>query len=791
MKKLNNMIFVSTFISTLALFLMFFFNNAQAFKPTSRIAVKAIKEAVQTNIHQALKPALTIKSRYSKSMISVKYSNNGQYFVTLSNNGSGQLWNNQTGQKIQNIRVSQDSIMSLAFSINSTSILSGGQKGMLYFWNINKNMIVNSFRAHSDLISSLIEIPHQGWLSASYDGSIKLWDIHSKTLKQTFAANGGAVFSIAVNKRGDRLVSGHDDGKIRVWNLLTSQKIITIDGGGGKVYSLALSSDDVVAAGLESGEVRLWNFITGRKISSEKRHDASVIAVAISNDSTYLVTGGEDNSVKISLLGKEVDTVLYGHEGTINSICFTGNDDFFLTASADKTVRLWSWKKEKELARLIVMLDGWAVITPEGFFDGTLDGETEDRLQYIMWNVGDMSFGIDGFMEKYYEPSLLGQILDGRSIFKEKPVAENISEGFQLPPLMKISAASLSESNKTKINNRILVIVEAVDQGGGVDEIRLYHNDKAVSDMYIKSSIRQEDKEKRQVKKYELDLVDGNNSFMAVGFSKNRIESIPVKTSTEYSLPLEHVETKLHLVSIGINKYKNPAFDLNFAVTDAKGVLQGITENQSKVFDVYNYYELYDGEANKSAILDVFNSLTNLPPQDTVILYLAGHGNIYNNQWYFIPYDLYNPNNYDNLVKKGISSLQLQNMITDIGARKVVLLIDCCKAGAVMNVFHDQKVFAILSRRAGIHIGAAATNEQKAIELKDLKHGIFTYAFLNGVSGEADNKPTDGNITIKEILNYIKAKMPELVKKHATPHQDPVINSIGMDFHIASPKQDI
>lgn len=35
---------------------------------------------------------------------------------------------------------------------------------------------------------------------------------------------------------------------------------------------------------------------------------------------------------------------------------------------------------------------------------------------------------------------------------------------------------------------------------------------------------------------------------------------------------------------------------------------------------------------------------------------------------------------------------------------------------------------------------ASTNQEQLAAELKDLKHGIFTYAIINGLKGEADLK---------------------------------------------------
>ena len=778
--------YLFSIVAVAAIFFLTVSDYAIAFRSVSRAAVRSIKSAVSQNIKQAVKPSFNVRSRYSKSMLSIAFSRNGQYFATVSGNGSAQLWDVQTGQKIINLRHANDSIVSVAFSLDSSFIATGSKKGVISLWNIDQNKIQSTVSAHSALISSMIEVPHQGWLTASADGGIRLIDINSGVIKRYFYVNGGgAVFSITVNHKGDRLISGHDDGKIRIWNLFTGQNTMTIDGKGGAVYSTDISSDDVLAAGLDNGYVKLWNLHTGRKIMFEKRHDAPVRALAISHDSTYIATGSDDNSIKISLLGNNTEMTLAGHEGSINSICFNNDNNFLLTASSDKTSRFWSWRKEKkEAARLVVMREGWAVVTPEGFFDGTLDGDIDDRLESIQWTVGNSSFSVDGFMERYYEPALLGQVLQGKSIFRDEAI-EAISEGFSLPPLMKISISSLSESNAGANGNKVHVVVEAVDQGGGINEIRLYHNNKALGDSNIQSVIQKKDKPAGQTKTYKIYLLEGINFIKAVGFSNNRIESVPVEKSVEFTYPQKEIETTLHVVSIGINKYKNPALDLNFAVPDAKNVLEGIEQLHSKVFDVFNFYELYDGDATLNNINTVLKSLSVLPPQDTLVIYFAGHGKTYENNWYFIPYDLYQPDNHSELVKKGISSSELIPMMTNVGAQRVLLLLDSCKSGAVADAFENQKVFALLSRLAGIHMGAAATKEQNAGELKSLGHGLFTYALLKGIKGDADKQPVDGNITVKEILNYVKIEMPALIKKYGTPHQNPVINSRGMDFRIA------
>ncbi|MBF0203223.1 MAG: caspase family protein [Desulfamplus sp.] len=755
--------------------------NAIAFRPSS-----IITKAVRQNIRQAIKPTFKVTSRYSKPMGGVAFSTDGLFFATVSGSGSVQVWNTKDGQKIQDLYSNNGAITITAFSQDSNYIATGTKKGDIDLWSLRDQSFHKTISIGSGAISSLIAIAQQGgWLASTSQGSVKLVDISLGTIKRTYSSSEmNDTLCLSLNRKGDRVITGHANGTIRIWDFFSAKNILTIDGKEGAVYSIDTSVDDVLAAGLESGKVELWNLATGKKIFSEKRHNSSVKAVVITHNSKYVATGSDDGLIKISPVGNKSEIVLAGHEGSVNSICFNQNDNFLLSASSDKTTRFWDWRQNKEAARIIVMREGWAVVTPEGFFDGTLYGEEEDTLESVQWAVEKSAYSVDKFLTYYYEPALLGYILQGKIIKRVQPV-EDISNGFQLPPLLTLSTGSISGSGQSENRAVIEVIVEAVDQGGGIDEIRLYHNKKALGEFNIKSVVQKKDKVPHQVKTYLVDLVDGENQIKAVAFSHTRIESEAVDKTVFYSSPVDHMETTLHMVGIGINQYKDENIkDLDYSVADAQGILKAIERVHSKDFDVYNYYELYDKNATLSNINSLFYSLQNLPPQDTVFIYFAGHGVVDKNEWYFLPHDT-----SEDFANKGLSSSILTSRTTNIGARQILLLIDACQSGAIIDAFKDQKVFALLSRLSGIHLAAATTKEQLAFELIDLGHGLFTFTFLEGIKGNADQLPIDGNISVKEALNYIKVTMPILLKKYNLSDQKPMINLVGIDFMLVDSKK--
>ncbi|MDD3045994.1 MAG: caspase family protein, partial [Candidatus Delongbacteria bacterium] len=235
--------------------------------------------------------------------------------------------------------------------------------------------------------------------------------------------------------------------------------------------------------------------------------------------------------------------------------------------------------------------------------------------------------------------------------------------------------------------------------------------------------------------------------------------------------------------SVGINEYKNPALNLNYAEPDAKAIADFFRRSGDDLFKTSEIREIYNGQATKTGILSLLKELESSSPQDVVLIYLAGHGENINEKWYFIPHELTYPEREEDVIAKAISSDELSNSIKNIKAQKILVLIDACKSGAALLAFRgfeDRKALSQLSRATGVHVVAASSKDQFAAEVKDLGHGVFTYTLLEGLNGKAATKGE--NVTVRKLMGYIEEQLPELTKKYRQEAQYPVVDSKGMDF---------
>ena len=227
--------------------------------------------------------------------------------------------------------------------------------------------------------------------------------------------------------------------------------------------------------------------------------------------------------------------------------------------------------------------------------------------------------------------------------------------------------------------------------------------------------------------------------------------------------------------------------------TARESFTQRSPSTSSTIFRTVKITELYNDGATKSELLAQIQALKSAASEDVVIVYLAGHGESVGADWYFLPHEVVYPERPEEVRQKGISSLEIKDLVMQIGAKKVLLLMDACKSGFALQAFaargvNERQALAQLARANGIHIVAASTKDQFASEFQELGHGVFTYTLLEGLRGGADGSPKDGVVTVRELLAFVEARLPVLSLKFRTERQYPVAESRGMDFPLSAIK---
>ena len=261
-------------------------------------------------------------------------------------------------------------------------------------------------------------------------------------------------------------------------------------------------------------------------------------------------------------------------------------------------------------------------------------------------------------------------------------------------------------------------------------------------------------------------------------------------------------------ISVGVNNFENPAWNLRYAASDALATQEILTKTlKDKFAEVVGISLVSDGKQNsatKSNIQTVFDLLAGKKPgaeklkaltlalgaetlkqiqqahpNDAVFILFSSHGYAdANGIFYILPSNIgaNNAKLTPDLLAHALSSDELSLWLRDVDAGEMVMIVDACDAAAFKG--KDFKPAPMGSRGLGqlaydkgMKILAATQEANSAIETGGaIKHGLLTYALLtDGIENKAaDFRSQDKEIRLREWLEYGEYRVPKLYEEVAT-----------------------
>ena len=117
----------------------------------------------------------------------------------------------------------------------------------------------------------------------------------------------------------------------------------TFYGHTGGVLSVAFSPDGKrIVSGSEDQTLKVWDATTGQETLTLKGHTGAVQSVAFSPDGKRIVSGSDDQTLKVwdATTGQETLT-LKGHTGAVQSVAFSPDGKRIVSGSDDQTLKVW------------------------------------------------------------------------------------------------------------------------------------------------------------------------------------------------------------------------------------------------------------------------------------------------------------------------------------------------------------------------------------------------------------------------------------------------------------------
>ena len=705
-------------------------------------------------------------------------------------------------------------VRSVSFSPDGQVLASGSYDKTIKLWDVDSRREIATLTGHRDTVRSVSFSPDgQVLASGSFDDTIKLWDVDSRREIATLTGHSSWVRSVSFSPDGQVLASGSDDDTIKLWDVGSRREIATLKGHRRGVLSVSFSPDgQVLASGSWDDTIKLWDvaaFAAPHMASAAPPQETSTLPPILSIEAITFSEGvldaeeratlnirikniglGDARNVSVELLGVDVSQGLSFPASTkVPTIAKAGGEQVVEIpiigehalptgmALLDIHVIEPQFKQKIRGKRLrfqtrafrapqLVMADVAVVEYLSATPNNRIDLNEQINLKFYVQNRGvGAAEDVSVKVENDQKGVMWVGVTNAEGTKKISPKFSAIDAGKY--ELVTYSYHVNSEFTASELRFTIRT-TERRGQYGFVETKTAAINTELESLGPIAALPRDEDPapERVQIEDLpDLEIDVRKNIPRAAHSNSNDVGVIDVRKNIPRAA---HSNSNAVGVVIGIADYQDPTVPpVKYAKHDAQVVREYLVETFG--YDPENILprdpnQLMTAGTLKTLIKHELPRLMRRGKSD-VFIYYSGHGapNTETQQGFLVPYDC-NPDiiNTDN-------AYRLQDFHADLSrieSRSLTVVLDACFSGMTGDgQMLIRNISPILLRSLNISTLPTQSNSQMIWLTSTAQdrvsnwypkkqHSMFTYFFLKGLQGAADDNG-DRRITVSELEAYL------------------------------------
>jgi uncharacterized caspase-like protein len=224
---------------------------------------------------------------------------------------------------------------------------------------------------------------------------------------------------------------------------------------------------------------------------------------------------------------------------------------------------------------------------------------------------------------------------------------------------------------------------------------------------------------------------------------------------------------------VGVDKYPGlPGNDLNYSGADARSFADAMEKRAGPLHESVVRRVLVNGAPDSDAptavnIVDALDVLKKATENDTVMLFVAGHGVNEGAAYRFVPTDAVWTENGNLRSSTLVPWYAFQDAIE--GAKGVrILFLDTCHSA---NAYNPRILNESVHANIVVYTSARWDQEANEAAFAGEGHGLFTKAVVEGVQGGAGAK--DGEVRVEALRDYVRDRVKTLTAELRKASQEP------------------
>ena len=288
---------------------------------------------------------LTVLKGHSAPVECVRFTADGNYVLSGSQDKTIRLWNPAKGLQVKSFTGSNHEVTDIAITRDNGSFYSCGGDKAAFLWNVTAGSVQKKFAGHHMKVNCLaLNEPENVLFTGSNDKTVRLWDLKAggkPNCLHTLADATDSITAIVVTKH--EVLTGSVDGSVRRYDLRKAACVV--DEVHEAVGNVALSNDGecILVSTLDS-KIRLFSKDSGDVLATYCGHTNKKYRVSALLDPTdaYVISGSEDGRIFAwDLVEAKVVRELQGHRGPVVGLAVQPLGAFLVSASADCDLSVW------------------------------------------------------------------------------------------------------------------------------------------------------------------------------------------------------------------------------------------------------------------------------------------------------------------------------------------------------------------------------------------------------------------------------------------------------------------